>query len=134
MNKYLLDTHIFLWALLDPSCLAKKLEQELENTENELWLSPITTWEVMILAEKGRIELDDRPDVWIRNVLERILFREAPLTHEVAMLSRVIELPHQDPADRFIAATAAAYGLTLMTADRNLIVGAKNYSVFPNRD
>lgn len=45
---------------------------------------------------------------------------EAPLTHAVALRSRQINLPHQDPADRFIAATALEYGLTLMTADQHL--------------
>ena len=48
--------------------------------------------------------------------------KEAPLTHEVAMKSRSIQLPHKDPADRFIAATAFVYGLTLVTADSNIAV------------
>ncbi|MBT8339733.1 MAG: PIN domain-containing protein [Desulfatitalea sp.] len=42
----------------------------------------------------------------------------ASLNHEVALRSRRISLPHQDPADLFIAATAIVYGLTLVTADR----------------
>jgi PIN domain nuclease of toxin-antitoxin system len=52
------------------------------------------------------------------------------LNHEVAIQSRRIRLPHQDPADRFIAASAMVYGLTLMTADRTLIDGAGEYTVF----
>ncbi len=133
MNSYLLDTHIFLWALLEPLRLPKMIAMELENEENELWLSPITSWEVVILAEKGRIVLDEQPEQWIRGVLENLPFREAALTHEVALRSRTLRLPHGDPADRFIAATAAVYGLTLMTADRRLIAGAGDYPVFSDR-
>jgi PIN domain nuclease of toxin-antitoxin system len=132
MTKYLLDTHIFLWSLLDPSCLSEDVANELDNPANELWLSPITTWEVVILSEKGRIQLDAPPISWVKNVLSTLPFIEATLNHEVAMESRNIRLPHKAPADRFIAASASVYGLTLVTADRNLINGASGYSVFAN--
>lgn len=132
MNKFLLDTHILLWSLLEPSSLCKMVVNELENETNQLWLSPISTWEILILAEKGRIQLDSPPIDWMQNVFDTLPFHEASLNHEVAMQSRTIQLPHQDPADRFIAATAVVYGLTLITADRNLINAAASYSVLPN--
>ena len=47
--------------------------------------------------------------------------REAPVTHDVAILSRQIDLAHQDPADRFLAATALVFHLTLVTADERLL-------------
>ena len=105
---------------------------ELENDANQLWLSPISTWEVIMLAEKGHIQLDDSPAAWMENVLSTLPFNEAALNHEIAIQSRKISLPHQDPADRFIAASAIVYGLTLITADKKLIKGAVNYSVLPN--
>ena len=132
MNKYLLDTHILLWSLIEPSCLSEDVANELDNPAHELWLSPITTWEIIILSEKGRIKLDAPPVSWMKNVLSTLPFQEATLNHEVAMQSRDIKLPHQDPADRFIAASAIVYGLTLVTADRNLIIGALDYTVLPN--
>ncbi len=132
MTKYLLDTHILLWSLLEPSFLGPKVMDELQNETNQLWLSPISTWEVLILSEKGRIQLDASPCEWMKNVLETLPFHEAPLNHEIAMESRSIQLPHQDPADRFIAASAAVYGLTLVTADKNLIRAASSYSILPN--
>ena len=119
--KLLLDTHVFLWSLLEPDRLAPKVRERLESPECEVWLSPITSWEVMILAEKGRVELDDEPGRWLNRVFNRIPFRQAPITHQVAILSRAVRLPHQDPADRFLAATAKAYDLTLVTADEHLI-------------
>lgn len=131
MNKYLLDTHIFLWSLLDPDRLSAEVTIILEDIDNELWLSPITSWEIIILAEKGRIKLDDKPVSWLRNVFQTLPFRQASMTHEVAMESRMLQLPHQDPADRFIAASAVVYGLTLITSDHNLL-GSNSYMALKN--
>ena len=50
--------------------------------------------------------------------------KQAAINHEVAMQSRLIKLPHQDPADRFIAASAVVYDLVLVTADKYLIKAA----------
>lgn len=132
MNKLLLDTHILLWSLLEPEQLSAKVAAELESSENEIWISPITTWEVIVLAEKGRINLDEEPVVWMKNVLDSLPFRQAVLNHEIAMKSRTIQLPHQDPADRFIVASALVYDLTLVTSDKILIQAAKHFSVLPN--
>ena len=132
MNKLLLDTHILLWSLLEPERLSNKVTRELENPANEIWISPVTTWEIIILVEKGRVELNDEPVAWMQNVLNSVPFKQATLNHEVAMQSRLIKLPHQDPADRFIAASAAVYDLILVTSDKYLIKAAKSYSVFPN--
>jgi PIN domain nuclease of toxin-antitoxin system len=132
MNKYLLDTHILLWSLLEPEHLSGRVAEELNDLANELWLSPMTTWEVIILAEKGRIRLDRDPVSWMENVLATLPFRQAALNHSVATQSRTIQLPHQDPADRFIAASAVVYDLTLVTSDQYLIESAKSYSVLPN--
>ena len=130
--KLLLDTHVFLWSLLEPRRLAKRVAAALEEPANDLWLSPVTTWEVLVLAEKGRVILEPDPLVWVRTVYRTVPFKEAPLNHEIAMESRIIELPHQDPVDRFLAATARVYGLTLVTADERLL-HSKKFSVLPNR-
>jgi PIN domain nuclease of toxin-antitoxin system len=60
--KYLLDTHIWLWSLLSPEKLRTPIVQVLEDKENELFISPITVWETLVLAAKGRIELTSSPD------------------------------------------------------------------------
>ena len=118
--KLLLDTHIWLWYALGSDQLSDPLQTLIPQAETELWLSPISIWEVMILAEKGRISLSEQPAKWIQQSLEALQVREAPLTGKIAILSRQIELPHQDPADRFIAATALHYDLQLATVDANL--------------
>lgn len=119
--NFLLDTHVLLWSVLAPDYLAVEVRAELENEQNELWLSPITLWEIHLLAEKKCIQIKPDPAGWIQCVLDTIPFREAALTNAVALMSRRIDLAHQDPADRFLAATAAVYGLTLLTADERLL-------------
>ncbi len=130
--KLLLDTHIFLWSLLDPARLRAEVVDQLKNPANELWLSPITVWEVMMLAEKKRIVLDDQPVNWVQRVLRQIPFHQAALTHEVAIQSHEVSLPHRDPADRFLAATARVYDLTLVTADKHLLASPV-CKTLPNR-
>ncbi|MBA3921994.1 MAG: type II toxin-antitoxin system VapC family toxin [Nostocaceae cyanobacterium] len=116
----LLDTHIWLWYSLGNSKLSENLRSIITLDTTELWLSPISIWEVLILAEKGRITLGLEPIIWIDQSLKSLEIHEAILNRQIAVLSRQIELPHQDPADRFIAATAVHYQLQLATVDANL--------------
>ena len=118
--RLLLDTHIWLWGLLDPSRLGRRTAAALDDPDNELWLSPISIWETLMLAERRRVVLQPDPERWVRACLERLPLREAPLNAEVAMASRALRIPSDDPADRFLAATARVYELTLVTADSRL--------------
>ncbi|MEB3216997.1 MAG: PIN domain-containing protein [Nostocales cyanobacterium 94392] len=77
-------------------------------------------WETLVLAEKGRIFLQPNAVTWIDSALKTLEICEAPLIRQIAILSRQIKLPHQDPADRFIAATAVHYNFILATVDSNL--------------
>ena len=128
--KLLLDTHIWLWSLNDPARLGKRVLHELRNSENELWISPISTWEALTLHAKGRIELPADLSRWVEQATSRL--REAPLTHEIALAARLLAFPHNDPADRFLAATAKILDLTLVTADVKLL-GLGDISTLANR-
>lgn len=75
----------------------------------------------MILIEKNRLQVSQAADSWIKSALQHSNVRPIMLTHTVAIRSRQIELPHQDPADRFIAATAIEYKLPLITSDATLL-------------
>ena len=116
--KLLLDTHIWLWGLREPNRLGPRTLSELRDTTNEIWLSPISTWEALLLHTKGKIHLSLDLAEWLAESTAGM--REAPLTHEIALAARQLNL-HQDPADRFLAATAMVLGLTLVTADERLL-------------
>jgi PIN domain nuclease of toxin-antitoxin system len=128
--KLLLDTHIWLWSLVDPGKLGKRVLHELRNPANELWLSPISTWEALTLNAKGRIQLPKDLTRWVAEATARL--REAPLTHEIALAAEQLPFAHRDPADRFLVATAQVLDLTLITADANLL-GLGDISTLGNR-
>jgi PIN domain nuclease of toxin-antitoxin system len=121
--KLLLDTHVWLWALLDGKKLGAKGRKLVETATNELWLSPISVWEAALLVERGRIRVQGTFDAWVDRALTALPMQEATLTTQVAITSRRIRVDHQDPADRFLAATAEVFGLTLLTADEHLLAG-----------
>ena len=122
-GEYLLDTHVWLWALVDPGRLAKKAGALLAAPGTTLWLSPMSIWETSLLIERGRLEVSTDARTWIQDAIESSGVTEAPVNHEVALQSRELERKHDDPADRFIAATASVYQLALITADERLLRG-----------
>jgi PIN domain nuclease of toxin-antitoxin system len=130
--KLLLDTHIWVWSVLDPGRLSARVARQLVNPENEIWLSAVSVWELRLLHDKGRLKLKPDAVSWINDNLTRLNVREAPLTFEVALAISSLNLPHNDPADGFIAATAKVFGLTLVTADEQL-ARLKDIAVLSNR-
>lgn len=125
----LLDTHIWLWSKLDPGRIGKYVATQLSLAGNELWLSPVSVWEALALMQKGRVRVDD-PLAWVERAADQM--REAPLTQEIVRASFALHLPHADPADRFLAATAKVLKLTLITADVRLL-GLGEISTLANR-
>ena len=126
----LLDTHIWLWSLREPERLARRVQNELRDQGNELWLSPVSTWEALLLNARGRIRLHGDLSEWLTRATAHM--REAPLTHEIVLAAQRLPLPHPDPADRFLAATAQVLGLILVTADERLL-GLGKIATLANR-
>jgi PIN domain nuclease of toxin-antitoxin system len=105
-----------------------------KNPPNELWLSPISLWEVPTLCQKNSLTLHPNPQSWIANALDLVPMREAPITYQVAQEAARVQFPHRDPADRFLVATARVFGPTLVTADEQLLRPASRQSpVLANR-
>jgi PIN domain nuclease of toxin-antitoxin system len=116
--RLLLDTHIWLWNFLEPQRMGRRVLHHLQDKENELWLSPMSTWEALTLNYKGRIRINEDLATWLTRATAGT--REAPLTHEIALVARQLQM-HQDPADRILVATAKVLDLTLVTADARLL-------------
>jgi PIN domain nuclease of toxin-antitoxin system len=116
--KLLLDTHIWLWLTISPKHLGRSTLRALKDEQNELWLSPISTWEALTLHHKGRVKLHGELPAWVAQATAGM--KEAVLTHEIMLAARQLPL-HQDPSDRMLAATALVLDLTLVTADERLL-------------
>jgi PIN domain nuclease of toxin-antitoxin system len=89
--KLLLDTHVWIWYLSGNPRLSETLQIAIAEDTSELWLSPISIWETLLLAEKGRISLEPNPIQWIHNSLNQLDPKEAPLSNEIAILSRQLD-------------------------------------------
>ena len=92
--KLLLDTHIWIWSLLQPERMAPRVQTALQDPENEKWLSPISVWELVILVEKKRVSLNVSVDEWVAQAMSVAPLREAPLTTEVALATNKTRLSH----------------------------------------
>jgi PIN domain nuclease of toxin-antitoxin system len=131
--KLLLDTHIWLWSVGEPKRLTPRVARELASAKNQLWLSPVSVWELQLLLRKKRVDLNGMDiESWVRRSLEILQLNEATFTIDVALELSKLNLPHGDPGDHFLVASARAFGLTLVTADERLI-NSTDISVLPNR-
>ncbi len=130
--RLLLDTHIWIWSLLTPHKLGRRVARELVSLRNEIWLSPVSVWEALLLAENGHIKIPEGPHRFFEAAVTERGYRQAMFTHEVAFESRRLALSTEDPADRFLAATAKVYNLTLVTADERLLA-LREIDVLSNR-
>ena len=120
--RVLLDTHVWLWRLLEPDRLPSPVARTLDDTETEVCLSPISVWETLVLARKGRLQLSPNGDSWVRAALEASRPTMLPITHAIAIESEGLEgFSSSDPADRFLVATARVEKLALATADQAMI-------------
>ncbi len=63
--RLLLDTHIWLWSVLEPERLSRRVSKEIQDAGNELWLSPISVWELIVLWEKGRMVPGEDIEAWV---------------------------------------------------------------------
>ena len=124
-QKYLLDTHIWLWSQLEPDRLSPKVIEALDDESAELHLSPLSVWEAITLARKGRVDLGADPAAWTDRALKTAPVRQALLTLEIGRTSGVMTRPPRDPVDRFLVASASVLGLCLITADEEILAVAE---------
>jgi Uncharacterized protein conserved in bacteria len=116
----LLDTHAVLWYFDDPKRLSSKSLNEIEKSSN-LGICAISAWEISLLVQKGRLSLKYDVSQWIAFLSENPMVQWIDISSTIAIKS--LNLPgsfHQDPADRFIVATAILYGIPIITKDQSI--------------
>lgn len=116
----LLDTHVWVWYNLEPERMTRQQRDALSEPGQIGAISAISVWEAMLAIDRGRIRTAGAADRAVRQWLNGNPFQVVPIDGEVALLSRTLSFEHDDPADRFIAATAYGLGVPLMTCDERL--------------
>ena len=115
--RLLLDTHTFLWAIAEPAQLSRKVTRMILDERNELLLSSVTLWEIIVKLQAGKLKLDASAE-YFQAHMDRLGIRQVlPVTpvHVYALL----KLPalHKDPFDRLLVAQASVEGLPLVSAE-----------------
>ncbi|MGH2363450.1 MAG: type II toxin-antitoxin system VapC family toxin [Chloroflexota bacterium] len=113
-----LDTHTFLWLLSEPARLAPEAREAIVDAANEVFVSVVVAWEMVIKLALGRLRLTPASAAWLPAELKRRGLE--PLAVELPHVLLLERLPphHRDPFDRLLIAQAQVEGLILVTHDR----------------
>jgi len=116
----LLDTHAFLWWIADDPRLSETARGFIADGTNDVYLSVVSAWEIVVKAAVGRIELPETASQFIPRHVTQNGFEILPIrfTHALA----VADLPpvHRDPFDRLLIAQAISEGLAILTGDSEI--------------
>ena len=115
--RLLLDTHIFLWFISGDKRLPEYMRDSIRNLDNEVYLSVVSLWEVIIKYQLGKLPLPKPPEDYLPT--QRKLHQISSLSLDEASVSQLAKLPliHRDPFDRMLICQAMKHGLTIVTVD-----------------
>ncbi len=115
--RLLLDTHIFLWYISGDAGLPVSFRDQIDDPNNEVFLSVGSFWEIVIKYDLGKLPLPQQPDAYIP--AQRRLHRidSLPFVEADAQILAGLHLHHRDPFDRMLVCQAIANGLTIVTID-----------------
>ena len=115
--RALLDTHAFLWWVIDSPELSQSVRSVMGDSTNELYLSAASGWEIAIKTKLGRLEIAGDPEKLIpeQMVLNAISGLPVQMSHAL----HVFQLPdlHRDPFDRILIAQARLEEIPIITRD-----------------
>lgn len=115
--SYLLDTHVILWALTDPTRLGPAAREVIENRSARLVVSAISAWEVTTKHRLGKLPQADVLLGAYAKHLDRLGVVRLAVTEDHALLAGRLEWNHRDPFDRMLAAQAMIESLVIITGD-----------------
>ena len=119
--KYLLDTHTFIWFTMDPAKLSKKVCKIIEDGDNEIFISPISFWEIAIKHQLGKINLGNINIFHLPNIASEYDFSILPIDayDYITFHSLPRKEGHQDPFDQMLVHSALRKNLILISGDKS---------------
>ena len=118
--KLLLDTHTFLWWIIDSTELSSKARELISDGRNTLFWSAVSSWEVSIKYALGRLPLPELPEIFLPAELEKNRIKSLPVFDSHAYQAGQLPHYHRDPFDRMLVAQAQIESLILLSIDRPL--------------
>jgi len=118
--KLLLDTHIFLWLNSHPEKLSEKILEACSNTNNQLYLSHVSPWEIMIKQQLGKLSLDATLSKLVETQIDQNNMQILPIKLKHIYALNTLPAIHKDPFDRLLIAQAGIESMTLVSVDKNI--------------
>ncbi len=115
--RLLLDRHIFLWFVMAPNNLSAAALAAIQRTDNQIYLSLVSAWEMSIKSGLGKMTLTQSIEPFVQDQARRNRFEILPITlGHIAAVER-LPLHHRDPFDRLLIAQSMTEELPLISAD-----------------
>jgi PIN domain nuclease of toxin-antitoxin system len=115
--RILLDTHIFLWFISGDSQLSADVRDAIRDPDNEVYLSAISVWEILVKYQLGKLPLPEHPETYLPK--QRDLHQILSLALDESSVAQLVKLPplDRDPFDRMLVCQALQNDLTIATVD-----------------
>ena len=119
--KLLLDTHAFLWWITDDAQLSPKARELISDSNNTMYWSAASSWEVSIKYALGRLPLPETPEEFLPAELGKNRIESLSVIDAHAFQAGRLPRRHGDPFDRMLVAQAQVESLAILSNDRKLI-------------
>lgn len=118
MKKYLLDTQVLLWSVFEVSKIPKQVQDILKNSENDIFVSPVSLWEISMKHRLGKLDFINFNPVNLPAICGQMQYELLPLEPAEASSYHLLQSDfHKDPFDRMLIRQAIQQGLILLSAD-----------------
>jgi len=115
--RLLLDTHTFLWFLVEDPALSITANALLIDPTNDIEVSPATYWEIAIKISLGKYALPEPYDVFIGREIATNDFRILPIEPKHTAVLTTLPFHHHDPFDRLLIAQAMVEAIPILSVD-----------------
>jgi PIN domain nuclease of toxin-antitoxin system len=115
--KLLIDTHVLLWWLDEPAQISDEAQSAIRTQENDVFVSAVTAWEIVIKKALGKLDAPDN----LAEVISACRFLQLPMTIKHAVSLASLPAYHSDPFDRMLIAQAQVEELTILTRDSHIL-------------
>ena len=116
--KYLLDTHVFLWSILETKAIPRNTIKEIKNPNSEIYVSSVSLWEIAIKTRIHKLELKGIAIEELASYIERMDYQIIALTAEDSLgYCNLAESTHKDPFDRMLIWQCISRNITIISKD-----------------
>lgn len=116
--KFLLDTHVFLWWIMDSPQISENVRKLMSEGSSDLFWSAASSWEIAIKYANGKLPLPDEPEVFIVSELSINRISSLSITDAHSFMAGKLPVHHRDPFDRILIAQSNFENMPLITSDQ----------------